>query len=618
MTKSKQREVLIARCDSHLALTSEKLDPIWPVTSDDEFRALKKYSELYRFALRIVPPRFGLRKRNSEIVVGLGTEYFPQAELDGHLTGRSVKLVPNLELMDKNIRPTVVVTCFEHISNQMLGLYQKWVGTDATAPIPGFVLARNSYELWQQVVYRSVSAQFPADGTAIWIAPDVQGVPWNTWEGKDNDCCLKQAIGCGSGITILHTHSDGIDAKLPNQRVLCSLSKSRKSEAVGRHSEVLTPKCIDNSYCHRLRAPLSDAMESPKRVEAAAINTAILLLDSCSVFQPWRGLLSEEFTLLDALISRSTTGVVITNCDSAIANDDQAKQLAVELSSGITVSAALKKFLNSPVAKKTGRLLAILGDPNCSMTPMNIETNFSTNNAVVRENNQGIADCFAGMAKNSNNLVIRSKFIKACFGSVSGVVQTPQEKEIGINLMAALDEISVAYDGERSENFVAQKIEQADKCILELLIQKGITERWMTAFGTEFSDKSIRCDWCGSEQKLFQSLIGIDSLERLTTSCPLCGITGDVYKRTHLKFSFSSPTSVLIASDLLNRRSQAVFSIWAGGEKFDRHFWWPRDVDGFLLPELHLGENAPKGLVRISLWLCSNLEVCGALSRRRL
>ena len=276
-------------------------NPVWPIFSSEQYHSLVALSRITNFSLCEckIPSKEFLPTQLSSIVVGLGKENFGHARLYAHLTSRKLLCIDDIGEIEGIDLISVVVTQYKELNNNVIKAHRELALNPNSEPI-GFILAKNSADLWKQVLLRSATAICSQNENHKTSAPKDVGM----LESLISNLTEVPLVVKTSDLQLIHTHSDGIDAKLPNGDVLCSIKPSIFTDKTSLGKGNFYPPCVDRNFCHRLNVPLSQSFDSNKRIDTSSISTPVLLLDACAIFRPWRNLLDEKYTLLDSIMGK--------------------------------------------------------------------------------------------------------------------------------------------------------------------------------------------------------------------------------------------------------------------------------------------------------------------------
>ena len=177
---------------------------------------------------------------------------------------------------------------------------------------------------------------------------------------------LKSALSAGSEILYVHTHSDGIDAKLGKDLTLCPI-RSQPSTTLKR-----APVCVQTTYCHRRKQPLADALLSSSLFDPSQIKARVLVWNACAALLSPRSPVGPWWGYLNSFLGAGRLGAIVTTMGTVSPPLDFAEPLLCDLLEGVPVGMAVKAFNARPEVRAEGFRLCVFGDGGTSIAPKKI------------------------------------------------------------------------------------------------------------------------------------------------------------------------------------------------------------------------------------------------------
>ncbi len=203
--------------------------PVWLIQNAEERRALSRVTKLFGARTETVRAKPGAVEPCQERVVALGEDVREEAALYAHLTSRQLEVVEQPLDLNTSDLPAVLVVKPSRLSVEFLDQVYAPVPREA---VPGIICAEDRGDLHRQVLIRSAAASLcgALERARVDVLPTVPVGRHraSTYELLGNQASpeeLHEALGAGSGVLTLMTHSDGIDAYL-GPLVLCPMDRS--------------------------------------------------------------------------------------------------------------------------------------------------------------------------------------------------------------------------------------------------------------------------------------------------------------------------------------------------------------------------------------------------------
>jgi hypothetical protein len=304
-------------------------------------------------------------------VAAFGRKTLAAARLHARLTGRQVTLVSSVKELARHEDVAVVVVAAQDLGSDLLSaLYLHGAG-DA----PGIISAADPVSLRRQALVRATAAclcvglQAQSNPRSLLVAPDfLTGLHLgpHTWQlGRGTPPrLLDGALGLGADMLILMAHSDGFDARLLEDRVLCCL---KGSELTGGVLERDAPLCRQTGQCHRQPSTVTAVMEDATFLSVLSLRARILIYFTCWGIRVQSDPVHVRWSLGEQLRNSTTLGAIVTTWGRTIFHNQLVMQLQRAVGSGVPLGRAVAE-VNRRWGRK-GAALCILGDPTVCVPP---------------------------------------------------------------------------------------------------------------------------------------------------------------------------------------------------------------------------------------------------------
>lgn len=346
--------------------------PIWPVCTRAQLQALVHIASVFGADLRTARAApAAAHSSSAETVLALGYEAFAAGQLYAHLTGRQFLPAADFAQVRDAAFPALVVTTPHWLHSKLLAhLYER---VDAGGQAPGIICAEPE-ALETQVLVRAAAATLAGplrqrrnDILPLTAIGRVICEEHATLGGRADPHEVRNALQQASGIILLDTHSDGVDASLGAKLTLCPMNHM-PPKADRRRAN----RCVHTGYCHRHERTVAEMLGSDTLLFPEDIRARILLLSVCWGLLPANGLVDAAWGIGARLLNSCTLGAVVTTWEIAFPNFSLLEELARSIQEGDTVGRALYQFNHSLAAQSSGLRLCLLGDPWVHLPPRGI------------------------------------------------------------------------------------------------------------------------------------------------------------------------------------------------------------------------------------------------------
>jgi hypothetical protein len=347
--------------------------PVWPVRNDRERRALERMAASLGGRVEFTTRTERRTLTGPGLVVGLGARAFEDAELYAHLSERACRHAGSLEELRSLPVPDVVVTTMDQVNEDLLDLLYDGGPLDCA---PGLVFAYDDSGLREQVLARSAARRCPPQARErrrvdVYPLLDIGRIasPDFTAIGALADREeIRSAMTEGAGVLTLSTHSDGLDAQLRPDLVLCCMD--RVPERWERH---LAPSCLITGTCHRRDRPVAEALRDGSLLSAGDLVADILVHCVCWGLYPAPGVQAPAWSLIRRVIENFRVGAVVTTWEIVSQSVSTTAGLYHDIARGVPVGRALALHLSSPEAVRRWHRLCLVGDPDMRLTAADID-----------------------------------------------------------------------------------------------------------------------------------------------------------------------------------------------------------------------------------------------------
>lgn len=578
--------------------------PVWPVRNAAELNALELMVSTLGGAVELVSSADEALLSGPEVVVGLGAGAHEDARLYAHLTRRSCVTLERLEELVDLSNVAVVVTTFAHVDERLLDrLYDR----DSMDSAPGLIFSYGDEDLSLQVLARSAALHCSRGGfqrRRVDVNPiidfGVQESPEYTFVGgRAEPAQFRDALSCTAGLLTLHTHSDGIDAYLRNDLVLCPIDASGNGHQAGP-----APSCVVSGICHRCSRPMAEVLGTDVLLAPEIVKAHVFIYCACWGLYPSRGVHSPAFALSRRFLQSFTIGALITSWEINIQGLSVTARLFHDVARGLPLGQALALHLSSEEARNHHHKLCLIGDPSMKLPQSLMQDPLDAIHALEKP---------AGPPQRSMSGMALLRLI---------VHQQAQDIDASARMLATMADYETMlvssrwYDRNLADRF---RREIADY----LSAQDTMLSKCWTQFVDEtrlLSDKPS-CSICGRRTVARVSSLRIPgAVPRRETMCPSCGSIEDSPVDRAISMTVTPDGWIRLQGDVPQSdwRARVVVERFFTRETF--RWEWPSAATGEPLPSFCVPEPWPVVPFRLSVILIygdSEFTVLGCLYRGR-
>jgi len=353
----------IARA-AETALLLQDGSPVWPVAAGDA-EALGELAAVFGCEIAPVEPE---RCRTAAAPPGSGSalvgcfdeELVPVAMLYAHLTGRGWTRLRSLEdLRSESLQ--VVLLDAEELTFELLE-----VVTAAAAPARGIVTGDGYRDVRRQALLRAATTRF-AMRSAPHRVDVLPAVPVGTVAsdartligGSASAEELRSALERGESVVHVLAHSDGIDAFLANDLLLCPMTPA----LIGARTSAM-PRCALTKFCHVENAAFEEIRRTGRLIHPRELRAPVLVYNSCWGILPANGWVDTIWSSGFSFASNPQIGALITTWEISVVESSDADVLIERILLGETLGEAVAAYnTDSEAARTRGHRLALFGDP---------------------------------------------------------------------------------------------------------------------------------------------------------------------------------------------------------------------------------------------------------------
>jgi len=527
----------------------------------------------------------------------------------GLLTGRRPIIVPDDDLiarMDEH-RPSVIITALDELS---LPLLDKITDPDLPWPTPGLITAPAEHVM-KRAMAVALALRLPVSSaiTDVRLVPGGSGdeAPdaW-TFDAKSPAEERRQSLSLGADLLSIITHSDGLDADLGTNLILCGAQAAPPLADLAR-----APRCVVTGRCHRQSIAAADdrrglypapetlptvarAMASGDLLFPDEIAARVLVFHVCWGLLPPSPALDNMWGVIPGILASAAVGSIVTTWQAEVTAPAHVMQLVDSLASGASLGEAVRSHNANPGARARGNRLCLLGDPLTR---------------IVRPRAAPPSES----RPRSRRTTERPDFVSAYLELATAKLAGPLH-DLGLETKAVYDRYLAAKDEATGD--------RARRAVIEFVCRRGplISQDWL-AIGRVLpaAAGAFLCPVCMAPARMVQAQVsGVPRCRRTIVNCPRCSIARDV------------PTDFPLEAVRIGTGAMALFGSlpaahWDAAILLDpilhserRHSWWPRRTDGKPNEIFELPGDWPPGHMFIAtvLMVRNELAVFGHIDRR--
>jgi hypothetical protein len=587
-------------------LTTTESTPVWPIRHQSDLEVLRTIANSFGGTIFECRNPMVRKLSGDGKVIALGGEGIEEAKLYAHLTLRKCVVASDLRRLRRMGTDSVVVTTEDRVNEALLQVLSEECPEGDSV---GLIYAATLPELRQQVLIRSAAAYFSGSAAA---APLVQRIDllstipinsavtpdWHLLGAEATPEEMKQALSAGAGVLSLVSHSDGMDAPLTNNAVLCAVPGARANNAPLSDS----PACIVTGTCYRRHEPVHVALASGFLIFPDIIKARIMVADLCWGLLPPLGVVHPAWGVGRRLLENCSIGAFITGWEIMRSSLQLIAPLSDAIANGTPVGKALAEQRASEGWKKFARRMCLIGDPRVCVPipaePLILDSQPENEFSKKRSLKAGAVE-----------------FLRAYVTMARQIIAGTYDDHA--------DEVLSAVSVYQKALWTKAELERtadAPGPILREAFVKFVLGRFGVAYPIwhQFAD-----DWTSLEPKSCYAcqrradvtkyyLCIPGAAARRVTNCQSCGTVEDVPLDMNLTFSVASDGEVKLNGTLPAGQSVGGLMLETSLPDQRRVFRWPNDENGELARTLRAAPPWPAGPIRVSVFIIS--EDCEFIS----
>ena len=538
--------------EDFLALNGE---PVWTVKNLSELGELQKLAKIFGSTVKKVTGRAENLIPGKEVVVGFGKETREAGLLYAHLTKRIFRSIESKKELFNDKMPAILIIDPQLIDVELLEFL--YTPRKDIISVTGLIFSENPEQLRRQVLLRTAAAHLNGEleSFRIDVHPTLQfgHKEWTGVEfmgGMASSNTIRAAVGRGTGLLTISTHSDGVDTKLGKDLTLCPMLEIPKTTSM-----FFSPVCQTTQFCHRHHLSVSEFLRSDKLLPPEDIAARIFIFNSCYGLRLQSGMIDIGWSLARRFSNSSSLGAIVTTWEVVITKANQTAFLAHNLLEGMSVGEAVALYNKSSEAKILGRhRLCLLGDPRVKLPAVQFNPGESGKSKTAqkekgRERNNPDAkrsekiDIIESISKIPLSQV---EFFDVCFTFLVRHIFNDHELLFINRALTKIGEYKESIRKKSSKKYIEARRSEMLLAILNHLIDQNslfystwipLTDKFSTYTSVE------KCKVCQQPVTITNAKIKLSKtfLRRLVI-CPNCGIIEDSPAALKLEISLDNQT----------------------------------------------------------------------------
>lgn len=451
-------------------------------------------------------------------------------------------------------------------------------------------LALGAHALPPTSVGSAVIDEFLADARALSANERVCGA-------GSTPAQVQGVLGEGAGFLSLEGHSDGIHLSLPSEAMLCPVSRDQSTR------DNQPTYCAQARCCPRYaeRPSLEQAWERHALVAPRSVAARVVYNGGCFALRVADGVLDVRHSLACALSEQASVLAVIGAWQSTLGDPRVADKLHQLLASGVDVGAAVRTFNALDTRQRSGRRLAILGDPLCvatSLDPARGDRSPAVLPSQMLEEDE--ASPLRGFLRHCIDYGLRTNF----FSDEAAALAV----ENGLDAAAQASIAGHAPDTRFRE------------MLLRYFASFGrIGNVWGEAGSALAVDENTPCPGCGSLSVRMRIMLA-PRLVRHSTVCPRCDEVENFGSQPIPRVDFSRIAEGLIRLPERPPSTSALVNVVGRYLPESQSWAWPVDASGELRETFELPRSAvlPAGPLACRVFFAEGLNVSMAAVKLRM
>lgn len=586
--------------------------PVWPLRTAMEREALERMLATMGGHLGLVDHATPGTLSGPGLVVGLGPRAFEDARLYAHLTMRAYQPAHTREELAELPLPSVLVTTLEHVDEDLLDLMYDHRPVDE---VPGLIFAFAEDDLRRQVLARAATLHCPpraARTRRIDLYPllpvaHVEGPGLTVLGGRATAAQLRGAVAEHANLLTVSTHSDGIDAQLIPELVLCPMDRVPHD-----HDPALAPSCHTTGYCHRRERPIERALEEGSLLSPSEIAADVMIHCVCWGLYPAPGIQSPAFSLARRLLEELNVGALITTWEIVSQTTSTTSTLFHDVARGVPLGRALARHLAAPESMHKGHRLVLVGDPELRLPPSDEPDPLE---GLRNEPSPPVASS----GQTGALALLRAMVVEA------RRTQRPDRSDTSsAAIEAALHYEAAQLAGVPLEEDPTAAGPALRRAMLEYFAHRYTdASRYWLAYASDVRTLAERrpCPACGRRTISRRYALRVPgAAKRDHTHCPTCGPIGDLPEGRALTIAVDPDGTIRLGGDLPQSCWDAQVVLDTQIASMHATWPWPAAADGSPAVLVRPTETWPQVPLRVALLMLREdceLDVVGCLCRVR-
>lgn len=346
--------------------------PVWPITSAD-LPYLTQLASLFNVELAFIERNHCTTvvpcEKTRTSVGCFNKKLLPLANLYADLTQRGCLLLADID--DLHSTPfSVVILDVDEVTFEIV---EAICSSESRSSI-GIIIGNGFDEIRRQVLLRSATTRLRvcAKPKRVEIVPTVP-IALLTTDSRTligsaaTPEEVRDAWTNGSDVLHLMTRSDGIDAFLMRDLLLCPMTPTLIEKRTSA-----SPRCALTGFCHMENAPFHSVESSGRLIHPRAARALALVYNVCWGILPAGTWVDPIWSAGLYLATNPQVGAVITTWEITTTEDEDMASLLEDLVHGERLGSAVAKHnQTSEGGIIRGHRLILLGDPDMSLWPRN-------------------------------------------------------------------------------------------------------------------------------------------------------------------------------------------------------------------------------------------------------
>jgi hypothetical protein len=355
-------------------LITDSGDPVWPVQSEEELKALEMTAQLFDSEIQFITGKTGRSNPLNQLVISIGENLKEEGSLYAHLTKREFKQLNNVEDIYKSPLPHVLIIKYNDLNDRLLN----YLYNSNHAYAPGLLISYYPNTIRTLLLTKSASLQlcgnsepYRVDINAISAFTSYYKENYEVHGSKAEPAVIREILTKKKTLLNIITHSDGIDAYF-GKLTLCPLFKIYDSNID------LPPNCLCTDICHRQKLSIDEAIEKNLLISTENISAQLLNWMTCRGLRINPSMINPLWGLAPQLIHNPSIGAMVSPWKIVFTHIQHAAQLAEEIEKGKSIGEAVATFHRSKAGLERGLTMCILGDPEIRFKKTIDRPNYST------------------------------------------------------------------------------------------------------------------------------------------------------------------------------------------------------------------------------------------------